>query len=477
MWVPSLLGVTLGVVVFATTFVVPVRADDVFWHLRVGELIVTEGAVPRQNRFSFSAAAHPWVAHEWLAEVALYGARRAAGDRGLVLLAVLLNALACAGAGRLVLRRAGSPLAAAAVTLGCGLLLLGNFALRPYLFGNVALIALLALLEEPRTGGRARPALLLGLFALWANLHGSVALGLAVAAAYLVLGGRSGWRGRGLDLGVALAGALLTPHHVHGLLLPLAYARQALGGGGFVSHIREWQPVALGSAPGVLLATAFASAVLAVALSRTRPRAVHLALGAAAALLGFSGLRHAGPAALLMTPLLARHLPPAGAAVAAWLGRGGAALARADAGARDVAGVARLWPAAALLVVAAAGAPVAPLTARAPAFYPRGLVAHLVAHPEGRLFHHLDWGGALIHGAWPAQPVFIDARNDCYPAAVWADYLRVHRLEPGWREALDRWRVEAIAYPRGSELAAALRDDAGWVAAFEDEQVVLFRRR
>jgi hypothetical protein len=109
--------------------------------------------------------------------------------------------------------------------------------------------------------------------------------------------------------------------------------------------------------------------------------------------------------------------------------------------------------------------------------YPAALVARLAAQPAGRLFHHLDWGGAIIHGAWPGQRVFIDARNDCYPAAVWADYLRVHRLEDGWRETLDRWRIEAVAYPRGSALAAALAADGAWREAWGDAGAVLLVRR
>jgi len=35
------------------------------WHLRTGQLILEEG-IPRADTFSFTAAGHQWITHEWL---------------------------------------------------------------------------------------------------------------------------------------------------------------------------------------------------------------------------------------------------------------------------------------------------------------------------------------------------------------------------------------------------------------------------
>ena len=60
---------------------------DTFWHIKAGEWIIGQGAVPHTDPFSYTKAGAPWVAHEWLAEVALALAFRAGGWGGVVLAA------------------------------------------------------------------------------------------------------------------------------------------------------------------------------------------------------------------------------------------------------------------------------------------------------------------------------------------------------------------------------------------------------
>src|SRR5258706_8285097 len=61
------------------------RDGDTGWHLATGAWIVAHGAVPHSDPFSFTAAGKPWVAHEWLSELLMYAAYRAAGWSGLML--------------------------------------------------------------------------------------------------------------------------------------------------------------------------------------------------------------------------------------------------------------------------------------------------------------------------------------------------------------------------------------------------------
>ena len=177
-----MLGITVGLVLLATTFNIPIKADDVWWHLKVGEFIVQQHEIPDRNLFSFTAAQEPWLAHEWLSEVVFYLVYRGLGTIGLILLGLALNALACGLVYRLCVRYSGSPFLSSLITLLCALLLLGNFSLRPYLFGNLFFIATLHALEEPAAGGRLRPALIFLIFGTWANFHGSFILGLALIA-------------------------------------------------------------------------------------------------------------------------------------------------------------------------------------------------------------------------------------------------------------------------------------------------------
>ena len=45
------------------------RDGDVSWHIAAGRWIFQHGRIPTTDPFSFSAAGHPWIATEWLAEV------------------------------------------------------------------------------------------------------------------------------------------------------------------------------------------------------------------------------------------------------------------------------------------------------------------------------------------------------------------------------------------------------------------------
>jgi hypothetical protein len=68
---------------FAFTIIVPtmLRDGDTGWHLVAGAWIVAHAAVPTTDPFSFSVVGRPWVAHEWLSEVAMYASYRAGGSR------------------------------------------------------------------------------------------------------------------------------------------------------------------------------------------------------------------------------------------------------------------------------------------------------------------------------------------------------------------------------------------------------------
>src|ERR1051326_6845334 len=81
---PVLLAAGLAVITFftvSTRFYDP----DLWWHLKVGQIIASTHSIPATEMLSHTAQGHPWTAHEWLAQVSIYGAYRAAGNTGLML--------------------------------------------------------------------------------------------------------------------------------------------------------------------------------------------------------------------------------------------------------------------------------------------------------------------------------------------------------------------------------------------------------
>ena len=69
-----------------------VEADNDLWgHLKFGELIWQEKALPETNTFAYTAPDHPWFNHEWLTEVLFYLIYDAFDSTGLLVFKLLLG--------------------------------------------------------------------------------------------------------------------------------------------------------------------------------------------------------------------------------------------------------------------------------------------------------------------------------------------------------------------------------------------------
>src|SRR5215472_14511740 len=64
--------------------------SDTGWHIRSGEFILRNRHVPTVDLFSFTKTGPPWIAWEWLSDVAMALAHRIEGLAGVVLVAMLL---------------------------------------------------------------------------------------------------------------------------------------------------------------------------------------------------------------------------------------------------------------------------------------------------------------------------------------------------------------------------------------------------
>jgi hypothetical protein len=160
---------------------------DARWLAALGRTIVAHGSIPSGVPYA-SAPSVDWVNVPVFGELVFHALQVVGGDRGL-LLAQLLATAAALTLLALAMRSLGAPDAASAAVL-----MLVFFAavpsfiiVRAQLFSLVLFcLALLLLRAETRTPTR-RVWLLVPLIALWTNLHGAVLVGLAIAAAYLVL--------------------------------------------------------------------------------------------------------------------------------------------------------------------------------------------------------------------------------------------------------------------------------------------------
>lgn len=159
---------------------------DARWLAALGGAIVKHGSVPDGVPFA-SAPSAGWPNAPALAEMVFHGLEALLGDRG-IMLAQIAATTAALGLLGWDLRRGGCTRSAAPVL---ALVALGSLpslvAARGQLFSLVLFPLMLTLLRTEARRPSGRVWLLVPLAALWSNLHGAVLVGLATAAAYLVL--------------------------------------------------------------------------------------------------------------------------------------------------------------------------------------------------------------------------------------------------------------------------------------------------
>jgi hypothetical protein len=168
----------LAVVLFAIhRALTPMRETDLFFHLKIGQLILADHAIPFRNLFSFTYPNAPDPDLAWGFQVLAALAFRVGGFPAIVLLKTLLFAAAMALTLWLCRRVGAGPLASAAAAALAICAADQRLVERPHLVTFVG-IPLVAILYE-RRAWRFIPLVVLG----WANFHAGVFLAIVFLVA------------------------------------------------------------------------------------------------------------------------------------------------------------------------------------------------------------------------------------------------------------------------------------------------------
>ncbi len=228
----------------------PLANPDTFGHLAQGRAIAEAGGPPATDPFScWRPAPQPWVNYEWLSDWLTWLVYSALGPNGLIALAMAMVAGSAAGLVLLAARLRG-PRAGWLASL---LLVASIPALRPRLSARPHLIALpfaslyLAVftseaLFATRRRAATTVALLAGAQLLWANLHGSHLLGLAIAglSALAALPDRRRAATLGVATGVLALASCVSPY---GPAMAVTAVRHVFDPS-YRAVVSEWQSLA-----------------------------------------------------------------------------------------------------------------------------------------------------------------------------------------------------------------------------------------
>jgi hypothetical protein len=446
---------------------------DMWWHMRMGQIICTAHAIPVTDLFSFTTNHHPWIPHEWLAQVTIFLAWKWGGYSGLMLWLCLFTAALFIAAYALCSLYSGNAKVAFLGALIVFLFATVGLSVRPQLIGYLFLIVELILIHLGRTRSPRWFWALPPIFALWVNLHGSFFLGLIVAAALLFssffqfrAGGLIAirWqpdRRRIFIVAMALSSAALfiNPVGLRQVLYPLdpfLHQQASLG------VVQEWLPLQLNSQRGILYLAVLAGVFLLVAIRKSEIRLDELLLLAMGTWLAGSHARMLFVFGILAAPIVTRMLADS------WEGYNPA---------RD-----RILPNAVMIVLAFVAAwwafpSLANLTHQVEETSPVHAVEFIQAHHlAGPMLNTYTDGGYLIW-AMPEHPVFIDGRGDVFEwTGVFQEFGAWATLQADPNALLDKYKIQFCLLSPGSPMARVLPLLPNWKAIYTDKNSVVFLR-
>jgi len=446
-------------------------ADPDLWgNVRFGLDILRDGSIPHTDSYSFTTD-RAWVNHEWLSEVLIGHAFRAAGDVGLILLK-----LAAVGSIVLLLwltlrreRIYSAIVGDTAVAVTIVLTFEQTRYVRPQLFSLVAFAILLTCLTRARRGGQHWLLLLPPLFAVWANLHGGCLVGGGIFALWTAVTALAGNRRHALWCtvigGASLAATLLNPYGVELWTM----LRDTVGLER--SDIVEWQPVyALGWQFWVSWAVTAVLGLTGIVLREREQLGAErivclIALAATSAMVARLQAFFALGVLFLVGPAVTRAFHAARAVEVTPVVRPPS---------RVMATFAFAIAAAALIITTTN------LTHLRidPRFTPEpGAVSFLNGQPEGRrVLIWFDWGNYALWHLSPRMRISMDGRRETvYSPDLQNRHLRFYFDAPGGASLPTDLAADYVWIPR--TLPAVRRLDARrWRRLYEGEHSVIFGR-
>jgi hypothetical protein len=461
----------------AVLAVLTVRArfddSDMWWHLKMGEIIWTTHTIPLADTFSYTSNHQSLVPQEWLAQLAIYGAWKWAGFSGLMLWLCLLTAAVLIAGYALCSLYSGNAKVAFLGAMIIWLFSTVGFAVRPQMISYLLLIAELVLIHLGRTRNPRWFFWLPILFALWINCHGSFILGIILSAVILftsLFSFQTGcltaqrWAARtrrtmAFSLLLSVAALFLNPVGIRQILYPfdtMLRMRILLG------NVDEWAPLNMTDERGVALLAVLLCSFLLVAVRRSELFFDELLLLAIGTWMAVSHMRMLFLFGMLAAPVLSRQLATCWEAYDA----------ETD----------RIWPNAAmitasLLAIFLAFPSSRNLEEQVEIQSPQKALEFIKAnHISGPMLNDYALGGYLIWAA-PEHPVFIDGRTDIYEwSGVLGEFGKWATLQSDPNALLEKYKIGFCLLNRQSPMARVLPLLHDWKMVYADNNSVIFVR-
>ncbi len=478
------------------------RDGDTGWHIRAGDWILANGAVPKQDMFSFTRSGEPWFAWEWLWDAAFAWLHQIGGLQAVVLTSFAIVCLTFALLYSFVRRHCGNALVAMPLTLCAMGASTIHWHARPHLLTLALIVVFLWVLERNVEAARPRVLWVLpALMILWTNLHGGFLAGIIICGAYATgqaaraISAES-WRVARAKIfeskpywittALCMCATFINPYgyelHTH--------IAKYLSDPYLFEHIGEFKSLSFQHPSAIYFEILLFLGVIASYRYFAQMRLTYVFLILGWGHLALISARNIPIFTIVAAPFIARALVDllehARANIQVSWFRGlvdgfqqfAADMTRLDVKPRwHVASVGAFV----LLALVSYAAPTEfeKFDARYnPGEYPEAALKVLAElGDDARVFTHDEWGDYLIYRMYPSQKVFVDGRSDFYGAEFGERYIGLMQVKPSWEATLHDSRIERVILPDDAALSAALRESTDWEMTYADATAVIFDKR
>ncbi|MEA2458810.1 MAG: hypothetical protein QOC95_1782, partial [Thermoleophilaceae bacterium] len=411
-----------------------------------------------------------WVDQQWLSQVAFYGVVKAGGLKLAMLVHFVIIVGSYAAAAWVGRRRGAGALAIAWVGVLAILVAPWGWQLRTQNLAYPLFVLLFALLLREREGATNRAFLAIPLLILWANLHGSVLMGVLVVLIYAGTSAVAGVRRRDgreplvrcglLALG-AVASVFASPYS-----FSLVHYYKSLLGNSDIKLIMEWRPASEFAGQAIFFFILVGITALVLIRYRKRLTTFQIATLIITALAGFQAVRNIiwfDYVALMVIPMALSQ----------------AKIFRPREGRLPT----RLFP---ILAVALGITVFATAVGRSDGWYQHGwdaraasqVAAVVHAHPQTRIWANeifADW--LLWKEPTLAGHVAYDARFEILPHRYFKQ-VALFSVASGkdWHRFVDGYDVLVLGTRANSKQIAAMRKETGRKVVFRDDRVTVLGR-
>lgn len=458
---------------------------DMWWHMRAGELTLSQGNPVLVDFFSFTRQGVPWVNHSWLAQVLLYESYKILGFWGL---SALVSLTVTTSVVLVYYQMAGAPLARAFLLVLTSSVAAVVWSPRPQIF-SLVLFALLGLLLHRYREGKAKNLWYLPLlFVAWSNLHGGYVLGLILIGVVVTGEIANRWLSPetvpmawprvwklSVILCISAAVVVVNPNGFKMWQVPFETVNQV----GIQQLIEEWASPDFHQLTQQPFLWLLFSTFVVMVLTRRRSDMVDVLVFVIFAYMGLTSRRFFAPFALAVTPVLSRHIQ----------------LLCEDCTLRQIpiilSGTHHLikksiwrYSINALIVVTLFTATLVKLyQVNRPAFisetmqrsYPVKTIEWIRQNqPSGNMLNEYNWGGYLI---WELRdyPVFIDGRTDLFGSCGLNEWLMAVGAGEFWEAVFQGYNIGFTVLQPDRPINQILLAN-GWQQVYRDAVSVIMVR-